>query len=269
MLITNVVQNIPVRDPGFRSGRCLGERHVLTWLLEPDHVPRRAFRLLLGVLDEPERAKALAFRFDQHRDLYIVAHALLRAMLSALTGIKPSAWRFVVNAYGRPELSPGICEVPLRFNLSHTDGLAVCTVALRRDVGVDVEVVDRWNFDDLLFEDVFSAEERTNLLGKAGRDRQQYFYYLWTLKEAFAKALGKGLSLPFDRIAFALNPIRLRADDELSACSADWQFRLYAPTSRHCLALAAHDESAQDLEFTIVHLPVDEFTRLLTCGAGD
>ena len=50
----------------------------------------------------------------------------------------------------RPELDANICALPLRFNLSHTDGLAACTVTLRRDVGVDVEATDRAVLDCLL-----------------------------------------------------------------------------------------------------------------------
>jgi 4'-phosphopantetheinyl transferase len=232
----------------------LGEREVVTWLLQPDQVPPQALPSLMSVLDEPERAKAMAFRFDQHRRLYIAAHALLRAMLSAFAGGDPSAWRFTVNSYGRPELAPEVCNLRLRFNLSHTEGLAACTIALDRDVGVDVEASDRSNSGDLLLPSLFSAAERMQLLTRAAPERRDYFYRLWTLKEAFAKALGKGLSLPFDRVEFTLDPVRLYTDDGVSGGTSDWQFRLFQPTPRHCLALAAHEKSGRDLEFTTAHV---------------
>jgi 4'-phosphopantetheinyl transferase len=260
--------NILRQSFGLKPGQCApGEREVTVWMLQSDQVPPQALPLLLSVLDGPERAKAMAFRFDQHSRLYVVAHALLRAMLSAFTGRNPSAWRFVVNSYGRPELDPQVCELPLRFNLSHTEGLAACAIALR-DVGVDVEARDRPNPDDLLVYGVFSAAERAQLLTKADRDRRDHFYRLWTLKEAFAKALGRGLSLPFDRIEFSLDPIRLHADDGLCGCTADWQFRLFEPTTRHFLALAAREKSGQDLEFTTAHVGFEHIAMLLVYGAG-
>lgn len=241
----------------------LSSRDVCTWFLQPEGVPPEANGMLLSFLDGSERARASSFRFVQHRDHYVASHALLRAMLSAFTGIAPTTWRFAVNSYGRPEIDANICTVPLRFNLSHTDGLVACTVTLQRDVGVDVEAIDRADVDALLLRGVFTEEESAELRAKRPHDCISHFYCLWTLKEAFAKALGMGLSLPFDTIGFDLDPIRLRVGQHLYQHPAQWQFRLIQPTLRYWLAVAAREPSREELRFTWTRVEFDFLAALL------
>ena len=147
-------------------------------------------------LNPHEAARRQQFRFARHRHQYLVARALVRETLSLYCpGITPADWCFSLNAYGRPGLpSTPACDID--FNLSHTDGRMVLAVCRAPSPGVDIERVDRPEIDleDLI--PFLSATEATGLRGLAEPMRRRRFYDLWTLKEAYIKASGRGLSIP-------------------------------------------------------------------------
>jgi 4'-phosphopantetheinyl transferase len=119
-------------------GAALPEGTVEVWLLT---VPRWPVDIGLDLLDPHERARWGGFRFDEDRRLYGAAHALLRNALSHYSAVDPRDWRFEAGPYGRPELTGALAALGLRFNLSHTRGLAACAVTRNHTVGIDVELL--------------------------------------------------------------------------------------------------------------------------------
>ena len=95
------------------------------------------------MLPSPERDRWRRLRTWHGRREYLLTRELVRTTLSRYAPVDPRAWRFTANRHGRPEIDGPRCDVPLRFNVSHTPGLIVCAVACGRDVGVDVEAWDR------------------------------------------------------------------------------------------------------------------------------
>ena len=194
-----------------------------------------------GMLDAEERDRADRFAFAADRTIYMAAHALLRWMLSEATGLPAARWRFVTGPFGKPELAEPLPGTRLRFNLSHTRGLAACALALH-DVGVDVERSDR-TVDLSLADHYFAPEEQRLLKAAPSGERRRLFFQLWTLKEAFIKATGEGLSRPLDSFAFSLAPVRIAfADGDRRAggeVARDWQFWEWQPAEDCVAALAA------------------------------
>lgn len=82
-------------------------------------------------LDDQERERYGRFRLPQHRQEYLVAHALLRNCLSRYVERQPWEWRFSTNPYGRPEIQEKQGAPPLRFNVSHTTGLVTLRIQVR------------------------------------------------------------------------------------------------------------------------------------------
>jgi 4'-phosphopantetheinyl transferase len=212
---------------------------------DPDLL-RRYYRLL----NPAERAKHDRYRFEKRRNASLVTRALVRTTLSHYCPeIAPSQWAFVEVSNGRPEIIAGQAPLPLRFNLSRSEGLIVCAVTLGRAIGVDVEFVDPDRNMMAIADRSFAPSERANL--RSGDfDR---FYSYWTLKEAYLKARGVGLSVPLNQCAFDFDgpgPIRIAFTSSAADDPAHWQFALLRPTPEHVLALAIERGSVIDLGIT-------------------
>jgi 4'-phosphopantetheinyl transferase len=216
-----------------------GEVHV--WIVEPERITdpglQASYRALL---DAQEREKQQRFHFEKHRLQYLVSHALVRLTLSRYAPVAPEAWSFAANAYGRPEIR-GEEKPWLRFNLSHTDGMALCAVARDVDVGADVEDTERRGETVSIADSFFAPTEVAALRALPELGQRERFFDYWTLKEAYIKARGMGLSLPLEQFAFALPeglPARISFDPRLVDEPSHWQFVRFRPSARHAAALA-------------------------------
>jgi 4'-phosphopantetheinyl transferase len=214
-----------------------GEAHVYYRLTEA--LDETAIADAVALLSPDEHARYTRFVFARDRCEYAAAHALVRTSLSRYAEIAPRAWSFHETPGGKPSLVPDPCVPSLSFSLSHTHGLVACAIAAGADVGIDVEGVDR-DVDGGVPQRFFSARERADLRGCASDAlRAKRFFDLWTLKEAYIKAIGKGLSHPLDTIIFTVDDdqmITFTPPSEVDA--AAWSFRLFSPTERHRLAVA-------------------------------
>jgi 4'-phosphopantetheinyl transferase len=230
-----VYRAVHQRKVGLKSGRGLpgGEIEVRIWIAE---VGPEAVRLLPALLERLEaggRTRVLRMVREGDRALHGVAQVLLRQALASAGMMAP---RFRRGPHGKPELEAAGAAAALRFNLTHTDGLAACALVRGHEVGVDAEALDRQVDPDALAPSVLVEEERAML--RRSRTPVETFLDLWTVKEAVAKAAGLGLQLPLSSVRVTLDPLRLRFTPELGWDEAGWHVERHRPTPRHSLALA-------------------------------
>lgn len=211
---------------------------VRAWWLAVEQVADSAWPGLADMLDDGERSRAARFHFDHDRKCYIAAHALGRALLSSWAGGDPRAWRFQVGEHGKPEVLSPPGGPRLRLNLSHTRGLAAAVLTEDHDIGIDVEWLDRRAPTMDLAQRFFAQAECAQLEGLAEDDFVERFLGFWTLKEAYVKAIGKGLAQPLDSFAFTLEPLAIAFADAGADTPAAWSFRRFTPTPRHLMAVA-------------------------------
>ncbi|MEL7060979.1 MAG: 4'-phosphopantetheinyl transferase superfamily protein [Acidobacteriota bacterium] len=161
-------------------------------------------RRLAGLLSAPEQVRAARFRRETHRRRFEFAHGGLRSVLSAYLERSPEGLRFDAGPGGKPFLvrSPG--DLELCFNLSHSADLALLAVTAGREVGVDVERLDPKTETGRLARRFFAPEERDALERGEARRRLDDFFRVWTLKEAYLKAVGTGLGRSLS--SFAVSP---------------------------------------------------------------
>lgn len=221
--------------------------------IDEAHWPR-----LAGLLSEEERARAARFRFERNRREYVAAHALKRTMLSAAAGGDPRAWRFAAEPGGKPFVAGG----GPHFNLSHCEGLVACAVSADVALGVDVEPMDRRAPFEIV-ERNFAEAERAWLLALPETERQRGFFALWTMKEAFIKATGKGVSQGLRSFAIGFEPLGVSFPDPSRAEPGPWRLRHETIAPAHLLGLAWRGEEADIGVFAIAaeDLPQAEALR--------
>ncbi|NTI44484.1 4'-phosphopantetheinyl transferase family protein [Rhizobium rhizogenes] len=238
----------------------MAKDEVVVWWMRTDDAERHLPQLE-ALLDDTERARTARFHFQRDRSSYIAAHALGRSLLSTYAGGDPTGWRFTTGDHGKPEVISPHSGPRLRLNLSHTHGLAAAILTLDHDVGIDVEWLDRKPAIDLA-EHFFAPAECAHLAAVAPELVHEVFLTFWTLKEAYVKAIGKGLAQPLDSFAFTLDPLSIRFDDELAGDPAHWLLRRFQPTCDHLMALALHHPRPHNV--TVTALAADSSLLLST-----
>ncbi len=128
------------------------------------------------------------------RERFIAAHGALRMVLGLYLSADPQSLEFQNGPTGKPSLVQTFTD--LRFNLSHSGDLALIAVTRGREVGVDVERVQRDIELDPIVEHYFEPEEAWDLRTAPAHERVPRFFDLWTRKEACLKAEGTGLGFP-------------------------------------------------------------------------
>jgi 4'-phosphopantetheinyl transferase len=161
---------------------------------------------LAKLLDVDERARAERFQRVVDRRDYVVAHALLRCGLAAATGRPAQSWAFRAGRHGKPKPVTRSDEPRIGVSLSHTRDAAAVALMLEHEVGVDVERLGRPDPEHAA-RAALAPGEKAYLRGLAPAARPDAFCAIWTLKEAYLKAIGTGLSRSLDSFEVTLAPI--------------------------------------------------------------
>ena len=160
--------------------------------LQPD--PHREERAL-ALLDDHEQARWNRFVVSRARRQFALCRAALRVNLCERLGCSNRELSFGYRRHGKPFARVNGVRSNARFNVSHSGQHGLIGFAKRAALGVDLEVrAHRKDFDGI-GSSVYGPQERLALSGVAGREKAEFFYRLWTLKEALIKALGTGFSL--------------------------------------------------------------------------
>ncbi|MEW5755627.1 MAG: 4'-phosphopantetheinyl transferase superfamily protein [Pseudomonadota bacterium] len=173
------------------------------------------------------------------KDLFISSKVLLRKLLYCYTSVPASQWRFAINSFGRPCISEPSQYRSVQFNISHAKGLMACSISTFHEVGVDVENISR-DRDFLGISRAFFCEREVDSLTSApSHEVGRMFYTYWTLREAYLKAKGVGLSSPLSSFWFEQVPFpRICFRHECKEAGKRWRFVSKRITDEHILALA-------------------------------
>ena len=191
-----------------------------------------ALESLAATLSPDENERSGKFKFEKHRNRFIVGRGALRKILGEYLQAKPEALRFSHSANGKPALADEFVSAGVHFNLAHSEDLALVAVTRIGAIGVDVECIRPVKEVDELVARFFSARE-IELFRKLGSDEKTAaFFNLWTRKEALLKATGEGItrSLSLVEVGFLPGePARLLAIAGDAARAVQWQLRELSP----------------------------------------
>ena len=153
-------------------------------------------------LSADEQARAERLRAQEVRERFVAGRSWLRSVLGRYLEAEPGQVCFRYGPQGKPQL-PGD---GLRFNLTHSHGLALIAVGQDREVGIDVEAIRLVPDLEGLAARYFSPEEVRSLQQVPVERRTEAFFLCWTRKEAYVKATGAGLGQRLDRFTVSLIP---------------------------------------------------------------
>jgi len=201
-----------------------------------------------ALLSDEERQREDRYRVKKDRSQHLTAWALVRTVLSRYAEVAPKDWGFTRNQFGKPRIAkPENCR--LQFNVSHTTGLAICAVVLDAEIGVDAERFGR-SLDAMGLAQRFFADQEIAVLENCPEEEHlATFFRIWTLKEAYLKALGTGLTTRLDSFTMQLpttsrpsptQPPRVTFLEESHKTPQDWHFAEFHLHNEYQIALALH-----------------------------
>ena len=130
-------------------------------------------------------------------------HAL-RVLLGGTLGVSPARLRLQTNSFGKPSLADNHPGPPLWFNVTHSHSVALLAISRHGEVGVDVELLRPMPDALKLAERFFCPAEHQLLAGLEEAIQSEAFLRMWTVKEAFVKAIGEGLAHPIHEVEITL-----------------------------------------------------------------
>lgn len=203
------------------------------------------FERIVECLDGDELVRAGRFRFERDRARFMAGRGVLRRILARYLDTAPKSVKFGYSPTGKPFLLP---RCGLHFNLSHAADLLVVAVSRNRRLGVDLEPLPLDATVDSVAGLVFSPAERTALHGSHTKERCRLFARLWTRKEAFIKADGRGMALRLDHIDVGALPDHVLlfngATGHWSACRR-WTLQTLEVDPGYVSCLAAEGEDSR------------------------
>jgi len=212
-----------------------GEIHVWSVAVDPGVA---AMPRLMALLSSSEQHRARRYVFESVQRRFVAARAALRLLAGRYLAMPAEVVRFAYGPNGKPHLSPPDAA-RLRFNVSHSHDLALFAFCAEEELGVDVE----WRHDitsaDQIVRRMFCPEEVAEWFSLPDDQRRRGFFDCWTRKEAFVKALGRGLEVPLDAFRVAFRPgeqpaVRWRKDRR----HEQWSMFDVSPADDYSAALA-------------------------------
>lgn len=233
------------------------DNQVHLWVIKPQDITNTD--KLKSLLTKTELEKVNRYRHSKSQHTALITRAFIRSVLSQYSNTVAQEWLFEITTLGKPELKNP--PLPLRFNLSHNNELIICAVCLEHNIGCDIENLSRKISVEAIAKRYFSDCEYQVIKNSDKSIQNSTFFEYWTLKEAFVKATGLGISQGLDRFSFTIGEkTRSNMNNNISIqfaenCSEkhpqEWFNYLIYPDNKHCIGLSVEDKNRANTAFII------------------
>lgn len=229
-------------------------QEIQAWLIDLTTIPANVWPPLTTYLSPDEQAELAA---KKHPETYLAARAFTRLALSQALQIAPLDLEITRTEKGKPQLHN---YQNIGFNLSHSGNYLALAITQgephRCYIGVDIERHKKRDIMSIA-KNYFHAHEYALLENySAHADQQQTsFFKLWTLKEAFFKALGTGIVTGLHKADFSNFIIngQVTFSPDLQQDPADWVFQSQTIESGSDIfqcAIATNSTNRNSIQFT-------------------
>ena len=178
------------------------------YIIEINDIEKSNFNSLINFVSDEQKRRLLRFQKFEDAKRTLMGDILARYAIFKRTGIHNNNLTFGKNNYGKPFLL-GFSGV--HFNISHSENWVICAVD-ENSVGIDVEVIKPINIK--IAQRFFAKEEYLSLLKQPEELRLKYFYMIWTIKESYIKAVGKGMNIPLNSFKIQIANNKINVDNE-------------------------------------------------------
>lgn len=196
----------------------------------------------MKILNEEETIKAQKFRFEKHQKRFIVARSTLKHILSHYLGISPEKIAFQYGSHGKPKLVDKMNTIQLEFNLSHSEELAIYGITCHHLIGVDVEYLRPMPDAEKLAKRFFCHQEFEKINSLSIIHKNTEFFKLWTAKEAYLKATGKGISGGLDKVEISTDEPR-KFINLPQPNKTTWKLLSFVPQTNYLAAMAVQENN--------------------------
>lgn len=147
-----------------------------------------------NLLTEEEKTRIDRFYFEKDQNNFTLSRGITRVILANYLDINPKQIIFNQNKFGKLYLE----NEKLKFNLSHTKELLLIGISFDTEIGIDIEKIRELKVYQDIVRRFFSDNEIKAFFLQTEDKYQESFFTIWTRKEAFIKAVGRGLNIPLN-----------------------------------------------------------------------
>ncbi|MFY4718927.1 4'-phosphopantetheinyl transferase family protein [Streptomyces sp. LaBMicrA B280] len=185
-------------------------------------------------------SRYLELSHEDVRRRYAASRLLLKCAAGAVLRSDPEQLELAYGPTGRPYLR-GYDQIDI--SLSHTGDVLLVGLTTRGLIGVDAERVDRQMYGSGLGRHVCTPYELITLSMLDERERNPSLVRLWTLKEAYSKAIGQGMNFRFTEFGFGPDgrPVQVQRPDGTVGTGDEWGFRSFVIDDAYCVSAAVYD----------------------------
>ena len=188
---------------GEMSNKSIGEKmarfEIIIKKVDIQYI-KEHFTDLLAMLYPERRERVKAFRREEPAYVSMTAGLLLQELVQNRLGISPSELELEKSECGKPSVKG---HSDFYFNLSHAGDYVVLGHG-DAPIGVDIERIREKN--EKVAKRCFTEQEYAYVLGGDEDTQRSRFYRFWTMKEAYLKLTGQGISVPLN--SFEIDPVR-------------------------------------------------------------
>lgn len=197
------------------------------------------FNRFMKCIGEEKRERIMRYYRIEDKQRALIGSILTRRLICSKLLLDNEHLVFDKNEFGKPFL---VNDSRIHFNISHSGEWVVCAVHYL-PVGIDIEKIQPLDYQ--VAERFFSENEYLNLINKEGQAKLDYFYEIWTLKESYIKAVGKGLSIPLESFSFIINEAGINI--ETATGPEKYYFTQYNLDKRYKIAVCAMENKFMEL----------------------
>jgi 4'-phosphopantetheinyl transferase len=198
----------------------------------PNNLYTEDLSILIKYLPESEKTRIHKYKFIEDKFRLAIGKSLLLLLLSQ-AGYNANLSGLQYTMKGRPFLP----FQEIDFNISHSNQFVSCGFVTNGTIGIDIERISNLDIDEMSHR-FFSEYETAYIYSmNSNIEKTKAFFRIWTLKEAYLKALGSGIFGGLRDFSCSYQRGRWKITQPLSFDTRCWDFLAISLNKEYLLSV--------------------------------